>query len=102
MKLLVGKNGTKPTPIEGEAARSALRAMLKGIGDMIAIPEQPYTGIVRRRALDRLRAGDAIYDKIDSTGQISRDATIMRMPPKVVGIIKPDGTYEEAGDDQAG
>ena len=76
--------------------------MLGKIGNMIAIPEPPFTGIVRRRAIDLLRDGETIYDKIDHDGQISIDATLMSMSPRIVGIIKADGTYEEAGHDTNG
>lgn len=97
MKLIVRRNGQQPKELEGSEARAALKKMLTDIGNSIMLPEPPFTGIIRRRALDRLRAGDPIWNKQDGVGQVAGDATVIRMPQKIVGILKEDGTFEEAG-----
>lgn len=82
--------------VTGSRARAELKSALTKIGQCIMMPEPPYTGIVRRRALERLRAGDRVWTSVDRNGQPNGDVIVM--PQKIVGIIKEDGTYEEVGE----
>lgn len=95
MKLLVMKKDEKKRTVEGAEARAKLKEVLGNISKNLLIPEPPFTGKVRRRALDRLRDGDPIWDANDENGQPHKSATILVMPAKIVGIIKEDGTFEE-------
>lgn len=99
MKLIVQKHPdyTKQK-LSGNAARAALREALTAIGESILIPEPPYTGIVRRRALDCLRRGEAICTDRNDLGRPVK-GTIITMPIQIVGIIKADGTYEAVGEE---
>lgn len=83
--------------VSGADARRELKAALHEIGSSILIPEAPHTGIVRRRALDRLRSGDAIWTDRNDLGRPVK-GTIISLPLKILGILKEDGTYEPAAD----
>lgn len=85
MKLTVIEKHEKRS-VEGAEARAVLKGVLKQIGENILLPIPPHTGIVRRRALDRLREGSAIWGETDPHGQPR--GTILTMPPKVIGILK--------------
>lgn len=83
---------------EGTAARALLKEVLHAIGQNIMIAEPPYTGIVRRRALERLKAGDHIWTDADpKTGQPR--GTVVRMVPEVIGMIGEDGKYTALTDE---
>lgn len=87
MKLTVIEKNEKRS-VEGPEARTVLKTVLKQIGESILLPIPPHTGVVRRRALDRLREGNAIWGEADQYGQPR--GTILTMPPKVLGILKQD------------
>lgn len=97
MKLIVQRHPNLKEEVEGPAARAVLREVLTTISQSILFPVMPHTGIVRRRAIEALKAGRAIWSENDDLGNPSSDATILTMPMKIVGIIKEDGTYEEVG-----
>lgn len=99
MKLSVIENHTKRS-VEGSEARAVLRRVLKGIGEGILLPEPPFTGVVRRRALDRLREGGSIWEHADEHGHPR--GLIVSMPPKVLGILKRDADGNEVFEAAAG
>ena len=96
MKLHVTRHpSTQHEAVEGKAARSALKEALAIIGTSILIPEPPFTGIVRRQALDCLRRGQAIWTSRDDLGRPAK-GIIITMPLKILGILKEDGSFESA------
>lgn len=98
MKLCVQKfPDLKKVTVEGAEAKAVLREVLGDISKDILFPTMPYTGKIRCRCKDRLREGGNIWSKSDQHGNPHKDAIILSMPLKIVGIIKEDGTYEEVG-----
>lgn len=85
--------------VTGREARAVLKDVLSSISRNILIPEPPFTGIVRRRAIDALRNGNSIWTEIDDNGHPLK-GIIVSMPPRIVGIIGTDGVYKAIdGDD---
>lgn len=89
--------------VEGAAARKILKSVLREIQESILIPEPPHTGVIRRRAVESLKNGQAIWTKPNDWGQASNESTVVFPPPEkvnVVGIIGKDGTFKAVGDDK--
>lgn len=85
--------------VEGQAALDVVREVFREITKGILIEEMPFTGKVRCRAKELLRSGQPIWTHWDDVGQCDTDkSTIIKVLPKIVGIIKKDGTYEPVGD----
>ena len=99
MKLIVRRHAKPETEVTGTEARQVLRSVLHDIGQACLFPVMPHTGVVRRRAVDALKSGRPIWSENDEHGNPTRDATILTMPMKIIGIIKEDGTYEAVGED---
>lgn len=89
--------------VTGKEARAVLRDVLSSISKNILIPEPPYTGIVRRRAIDALKNGNSIWTEIDDNGHPLK-GIIVSMPPRIIGIIGTDGVYKaiDGDDDESG
>mgnify|MGYP001346069097 CR=1 FL=1 len=100
MHLKITRPATgKEETVKGKEARTILKQVLSEISKNILIPEPPYTGIVRRRAIDALRNGNSIWTEIDDNGHPLK-GIIVSMPPRIVGIIGTDGVYKSIdGDD---
>lgn len=98
MKLLVMRRAEPQRTVAGQEARAVLKAVLKGASQNILLPEPPFTGIVRRRCLERLRENDPIWDMSDENGQPHRNATILFYVHKIKEVILPDGTKVEVED----
>jgi hypothetical protein len=96
MKLKIKRPDQDLVEVEGAEARAILRETFRKVSHSILIPEMPFTGIVRCRMKDTLRAGRPISDSMDEHGH--PNGTLILMAPKVVGIIHADGTYEKVGD----
>lgn len=94
MKIVVLSDHPNRT-VEGKEARHLVRDVLRSIGENILLPEPMFKRIVRRRAIEALRASRPIYSTTDDVGQPA--GTIIMMPAKIVGIIKEDGTFEKVG-----
>lgn len=87
----------KSVSVEGLEARTVLKEALREIGQAILMPQPPFTGQIRRRALDRLKSGGEIWTEIDEHGYPHK-GTIICMPLQIVGIRHEDGTFEPVGD----
>lgn len=100
MRLMVETREGKEV-FSDKAARQELRKFLTQASADILLPEKPYTGIFRRRVIDTLKSGGAVWDKPDHNGQRSSASTTIRIQPEIIGIIRADGSYQKAGDDEA-
>ena len=97
MKIEIQIKGER-TEAQGPEARNVVRSVLKEIGQSVLLPLPEVSRTVRRRAIDTLRAGRPIWNKLDADGHPHADATIILIPRQIIGIINEDGTYEAVGD----
>lgn len=96
MKLKVKRPDQDLVEVEGPEARAILRETFRKVSQSILIPEMPYTGVVRCRMKDTLRAGRPISDSVDEHGH--PNGILLMMPPKIIGILHADGKWEKIGD----
>lgn len=99
MKVEIRYPGNAPKMIEGSEARHEVKLAVRDIMGCLLIPEPPFTTKMRKRVFTTLKSGKPIWTINDSIGQAHRDATILRVLPKIVGIIRADGTWDGAGPD---
>lgn len=95
MKLIINKPGEAQRDIEGDEARWVLRSVLQSIGQNVLIPEMPYTGRIRVRAIHRLREGKSVWTHPGRHGEVTARSTVICIPLKIVGVILADGTIQD-------
>ena len=96
MELDVRKNGQSST-LSGRDARALVYKTINTLAQGVLISTPEVTRRVKRRVLERLYAGEAIWDKLDPTsGGPADDATIMVMRQRIAGIINEKGELEVA------
>lgn len=108
MKLTVKRQGEwGTTELEGRSALDLVRTTLRKIGEHCILstedgfPEElviKAKGAIKKRAVQTLKKGHIIWDKLDEHGHPPEGATIIQVQQKIVGIIHADGTYEKVGD----
>lgn len=99
MKLRISEHPhVERRDVTGREARATLKRVLGEIGDSILVPSPQAKRKIRRRCLDTLRAGRAIWTHIDQHGQPSK-GTILTMPPRIAAIIDADGKRHEFDED---
>jgi hypothetical protein len=99
MRLKVKEPGKGERMVDGPDARMVLKSLLRDLSQSILIPEPPFTGIMRRRVVDTLKQGRPVWSNPNHNGQVSDKSTVVAMVPKIVGIIRADGTWDGEGPD---
>lgn len=85
------KTGRKRN-VESPHVFREVRGYLRKIAQDILIPEPPFTTAIMRDALQALQRGQHVFVERNEDGQATGD--ILKMAPKIVGVIKEDGTFE--------